>query len=91
MTDSYEVARLRERTTDAGDGGIVATVHGVLSRSDFPSVTLGEWRTQMAVNPTGTIIVSQATYEDLRAWAYTNVLCVGSVAGQVGCAIIRPH
>jgi hypothetical protein len=40
LTDSDEVVRLRKRTADAGDGEIVATVHGVLNGNDFASVTL---------------------------------------------------
>jgi 3-oxoacyl-[acyl-carrier protein] reductase len=91
VTDPDEVARLRKRATDAGDVGIVATVHGVVSRVDLSSMTLEEWRTQIDVNLTGTMLVVQAFYEDLREREYGKVVCVGSVAGQVGGVISGPN
>jgi 3-oxoacyl-[acyl-carrier protein] reductase len=91
VTDPDEVARLRKRAIDTGDVGIVATVHGVVSRVDLSSMTLEEWRTQIDVNLTGTMLVVQAFYEDLRERGYGKVVCVGSVAGQVGGVISGPN
>ena len=91
VTDPDEVARLRKRATDAGDVGIVAMVHGVVSRVDLSEMTLDEWRTQIDVNLTGTMLVVRAFYGNLREREYGKVVCVGSVAGKVGGVISGPN
>jgi len=91
VTDPDEVARLRKRATDAGDVDIVATVHGVVSRVDLSEMTLDEWRTQIDVNLTGTMLVVRAFYGDLREREYGKVVFVGSVAGKVGGVISGPN
>ncbi|WP_158601121.1 SDR family NAD(P)-dependent oxidoreductase [Haloplanus aerogenes] len=91
VTDPDAVARLRDRATDAGDVGIVATVHGIVSRTDLTEMTLDDWRTQIDVNLTGTMLVVQAFYDDLRDREYGKIVCVGSVAGQVGGVISGPN
>lgn len=91
VTDPEEVAHLREQATDAGDVGIVATVHGVVSRAGLSEMTLDEWRTQIDVNLTGTMLIVQAFYQDLRERECGKVVCVGSVAGQIGGVISGPN
>jgi NAD(P)-dependent dehydrogenase (short-subunit alcohol dehydrogenase family) len=91
VTDPDAVSRLRERATDAGDVGIVATVHGVVSRTGLSEMTLDEWRRELDVNLTGTMLVVQAFWEDLQDREYGKVVCVGSVAGQIGGVISGPN
>jgi NAD(P)-dependent dehydrogenase (short-subunit alcohol dehydrogenase family) len=91
VTDPEAVSRLHDRATDAGDVGIVATVHGIVSRVDLAEMTLDEWRAQLDVNLTGTMLVVQAFWADLQDREYGKVVCVGSVAGQVGGVISGPN
>lgn len=91
VTDPDAVGRLHDRATDAGDVGIVATVHGIVSRAGLSEMTLDEWRTQLDVNLTGTMLVVRAFWEDLHDREYGKVVCVGSVAGQVGGVISGPN
>jgi NAD(P)-dependent dehydrogenase (short-subunit alcohol dehydrogenase family) len=91
VTDPDEVAALRERAVEAGDVGVVVTVHGVVSRVGLAEMSLDEWRTQLDVNLTGTMLVVQAFYDVLRGRDYGKVVCVGSVAGKVGGVISGPN
>lgn len=91
VTDPDEVTTLRKRATDAGDVGIVATVHGVVSRVSLSEMSLDEWHRQLDVNLTGTMLVVRAFWENLTDQEYGKVVCVGSVAGQVGGVISGPN
>ena len=50
-----------------------------------------EWNRELAVNVTGTFLVTRAVFPIMRKQGYGKIVCLGSVAGYVGGEFTGPH
>ncbi len=92
VTDADHVTALRETAFEVFDSvEILVTAHGVVSRVSLPEMTTEEWHRVLEVNLTGTYLTTQAFCDRMVENGYGKVVCVGSIAGEVGGVISGPH
>lgn len=92
VTDPADIETLKAEAVDhAGAVEIVVTVHGIVDRVAFATMTRAEWARVLDVNLTGTAFVLQAFYDHFLENAYGKIVCIGSVAGKVGGVISGPN
>ena len=92
LTNTDDVDRLRETALDIFEQvDILVTAHGVVSRVTLSEMALEDWQAILAVNLTGTALVTQAFYEQMTDNGYGKIVCMGSIAGEVGGVISGPN
>lgn len=70
---------------------ILVTAHGIVSRVTLSEMSFDDWQYILDVNLTGTALVTQAFYGQMKANGYGKIVCIGSIAGKVGGVISGPN
>lgn len=92
VTDEASVASLAvEARTQAGPVDILVNNAGSASSAPIAKVTLEEWSRLMAVNATGTFLVTRAFLPDMMSRGYGRVINVASISGLVGARYVSAY
>jgi 3-oxoacyl-[acyl-carrier protein] reductase len=81
------VAAIRE---ELGPVTILVNNAGIGIMRTVENVTEGDWDETLAVNLTGTFLVTQAVLPDMRGARFGRIISLSSVAGQMG-GVVGPH
>lgn len=88
VTKSDNVDSLTKLTLDTfGKIDILVTSAGICERSEFTDITPEKWRKHIDINLTGTFYPIYSVYKEMVKNKSGKIVCIGSVAAQVGGAI----
>jgi NAD(P)-dependent dehydrogenase (short-subunit alcohol dehydrogenase family) len=92
VSSSEDVQYLYNRTFEEFETvEIIVTVHGILSEnSPLGDFAREDWEGILDVNLTGTFLIVQAFYDHLLDNNYGKIVCIGSLAGEVGGVLSGP-
>jgi len=85
------VAGVRRARSALGPIGILVNNAGAAASAAFADITLQDWHAALAVNLTGSFLVTQAVLPDLRLAAAGRVINIASTAGLIGYPYVAAY
>jgi len=92
VRDEMDVLRFRDEVqTSLGTPDIVLNNAGIVARASMTELTLKTWNDVLAVNLTGTFLVTQAFLPAMKRKGSGRLINIASIAGRAGTAMLSAY